>query len=90
MSEAVEGGFKDKGQGMNDRCRAVSVGQIPCPLLWPLRAAEASERYKAGVDKAHAKDMFGKGVKAAGFLLKGQGFKLLPEASLWKDTNRQR
>lgn len=33
---------------------------------WETETLEASDRYKAGVDQAHAKGMFPKGVKAAG------------------------
>jgi len=33
---------------------------------WETETVEASDRYKAGVDAAHAKGMFPKGVKAAG------------------------
>jgi len=33
---------------------------------WETETAEAAERYKAGVDKAQANNMFAKGVKAAG------------------------
>lgn len=33
---------------------------------WETETAEAADRYKMGVDAAHAKGMFGKGVKAAG------------------------
>lgn len=33
---------------------------------WETETAEATDRYKAGVDQAHAKGMFAKGVKRAG------------------------
>lgn len=33
---------------------------------WETETLEASDRYKMGVDQAHAKGMFGKGVKSAG------------------------
>jgi len=89
MSQGVEGGFKDKGQGVIDLCRAVSVGQIPCPLFWPLRVATRDAyRYEITDDGLESSKENPKRLLSC-FFLKDQGENPLPEASFWKDTNGQ-